>query len=500
MPDCIPLVAFNEVSLLSNGPLLNWEIEPGQHWLITGDSEPSKIELFDILAGKKQVSSGTISHSLEVGKTSYSDAILKNSFYVNFLHPSTLLPDAFYQQRYHASESETGPTLREFIASHLISCEHLDYSRDDAFEFNERLDERIIHLSTGEFRKLTIILGLAKNTRLLLLYEPYSGLDPESIQILDSVLLNQSEKGLCIILASESDHIPSFITHCLNLNHLNYFMNVRTLLSNSLVGSLHATTRQKSIKTATSQQQKISLQQLNSPFRKQSPEFNFKIAFSIKDLSIHDGHKKLLDSVNWTVRRGEKWALLGRNGAGKSMMLSVIFADHPQAYANQLDLFDRKRGSGESIWEIRERIGYFSSELFLYADKNITCRDLVYRNIRSNPYKFNAITKWEETQYNSLMDYFSLGLHLDVQLNSLPPGMQRLVFLISVFLKNAPLIILDEPFHGFDQKLIEKIKDFLNYYCQNRTFVIVTHRKNEIPAVTDKFFILTKGKGEIKSD
>ena len=129
------------------------------------------------------------------------------------------------------------------------------------------------------------------------------------------------------------------------------------------VGTLHATSHQEHPILA-------------EPDLSQLKDFSFDIAFSLHDLTIHDGQKKLIDAVSWTVKKGEKWALLGRNGAGKSMLLSVIFADHPQAYANHIVLFDRPRGSGESIWEIREQIGYFSPELFLYMDKEKTCRQL----------------------------------------------------------------------------------------------------------------------------
>jgi molybdate transport system ATP-binding protein len=252
----------------------------------------------------------------------------------------TLLPEAFYQQRYHASESETGPTVREFITSRFITNKNIEQSDSLLllFQLNERLDESIIHLSTGEFRKLAIVLALLKKPQLLLLNEPYAGLDLESIEMLDSILLKLSKKRLNIILSSEIDHIPSFITHSLKLNRTGYSVHVGSVRSTSdSVGSLYVTTRQKT-----------------------ASDFSFKTAFTLHDLTIHDGHKKLLDKVNWSVSKGEKWALFGRNGTGKSMLLSVIFADHPQAYANHIILFDRPRGSGESIWEIREQIGYSS--------------------------------------------------------------------------------------------------------------------------------------------
>jgi molybdate transport system ATP-binding protein len=516
MPGQKPLVAFNEVRLIPEYPLFNWEIRPGENWHIPANFELAVNELFKILAGKKKVPSGTLSQTLVKGETDAVSVLAKNTAFVNFLHPSTLLPEAFYQQRYHASESDKGQTLLEFITDQAKSYGIINQRRTaeyngidliHLFGLDGRLDEPILHLSTGEFRKLSMVIGLLKEPRLLLLLEPYSGLDGESIELLDSILLEFSKKRINIILASSLDHIPEFITNCLRLNHSDYSISVRTKQNtvDSLkyfqnrvdsVGTMHSISQLKSERiTDIRQKELVSFEFELSKYK----DFSFETAFSLHDLTIQDGPKKFLDSVNWSVMKDEKWALLGRNGAGKSMLLSVIFADHPQAYANQIVLFDRPRGSGESIWEIREKIAYYSPELFLYSDKNKTCRELAYSMLRSNPYVFEPISKKEQDSYLHLMEYFSIHQFIDSPLHSLPMVVQRMAFLVAVFLKNAPLIILDEPFHGFDIGLVEKFKYFLNQYCKDRTFVVVSHRKIEIPSIVNRRLYLQNGKADIKT-
>jgi molybdate transport system ATP-binding protein len=505
MPGIKPLLAFKDVTLHTAGPVLNWEIRPSEHWLISGDCDAAKNELFEILAGKKKVISGIVSQSLADLNSDYSLSLLKNSVAVNFLHPSVLLPDAFYQQRYHATESDKGISLKEFITAYFKTKKDIERGKSllRLFQLDERLDEPIIHLSSGEFRKLAIIRGLLKNPRILLLIEPYAGLDIESVEKLDMILLELSKKRINIILASELDHVPAFITHCLNFivrTLHSKLSNVRTLHATSRL-EIQATSQQEIQATSQFKMQATSRLEANSILLPipQIRDFHFESAIELHDLTIHDGHKKMLDAINWSVKKGEKWALLGHNGAGKSMLLSVIFADHPQAYANHVVLFDRIRGSGESIWDIRDKIAYFSTEYFLYTNKNKTCSELAYGILRSNPYKFNSITKEEVEFYHHLMNYFSLTNYTESTVHSLPPKLQRLAFLIAVFLKNVPLLILDEPFHGFKLSLIEKLNYFLNQYCKDRTLIFVSHRKSEIPSVINKYITLQKGKAEIGS-
>ena len=101
------------------------------------------------------------------------------------------------------------------------------------------------------------------------------------------------------------------------------------------------------------------------------------VTFRMEHIHIEYGKRTILKDLDWEVKNGEKWSLSGPNGSGKSTLLSLIYADNPQAYANTLYLFDRKRGTGESIWEIKKRIGYVSPEMHLYYMENVPAVDIV---------------------------------------------------------------------------------------------------------------------------
>ena len=154
----------------------------------------------------------------------------------------------------------------------------------------------------------------------------------------------------------------------------------------------------------------------------------------MKNIHIRYGDRTILKDLNWQVKRGEKWALLGVNGSGKSTLLSLICGDNPQAYANDITLFDRKRGTGESIWDIKKRIGYVSPEMHLYYQKNVRCLDVVgsgffdtiglYR--KCNPEQENLALEW--------MKAFNISHLKDISFLNVSSGEQRLVLLVRVFI------------------------------------------------------------------
>ena len=104
---------------------------------------------------------------------------------------------------------------------------------------------------------------------------------------------------------------------------------------------------------------------------------DLSIAIKMINVNIKYGEKQILHNINWEVEKGDCWNLSGPNGAGKSTLLSLITADNPQAYANEIYLFDRRRGSGESIWDIKKKIGFVSPELHLYFDFSATCFEVI---------------------------------------------------------------------------------------------------------------------------
>lgn len=212
----------------------------------------------------------------------------------------------------------------------------------------------------------------------------------------------------------------------------------------------------------------------------------------LNGVSIRYGDRTILRDLDWTVRRGEKWALGGENGAGKSTLLSLVCADNPQSYACDIRLFGRKRGSGESIWEIKKHIGYVSPEMHRAYLKNLPAVEIVASGLhdsiglykRPRPEELDVCVEW--------MDIFGIGDLRDRPFLQLSSGEQRLCLLARAFVKDPELLILDEPLHGLDTYNRRRVKAVIEAFCRRRdkTLVMVTHYAEELPAtITHRLYL-----------
>jgi molybdate transport system ATP-binding protein len=177
-------------------------------------------------------------------------------------------------------------------------------------------------------------------------------------------------------------------------------------------------------------------------------------------------------------------------GSGKTTLLSFLTGDHPQAYANDLSLFGRRRGTGESIWEIKAKVGMVSPELHLYFNQAMTGR------IAAGTGFFDVVVPrtLDPTQtatVESLFYEFGVSDCLDRALRDCSAAEQRLVLLIRSLVKRPPLLIWDEPYQGLDGGMISAVNNWLETYLRDdQTLILVTHHEDEIPrAVTRRFHL-----------
>ena len=194
---------------------------------------------------------------------------------------------------------------------------------------------------------------------------------------------------------------------------------------------------------------------------------------------------KALDLADVTI-------LYGGNGSGKSTLLSLICADNPQSYACDISLFGRKRGSGESIWEIKKHIGYVSPEMHRAYLKNLPAIDIVASGLH------DSIGLYRKTQEKDVdtcvwwMDIFGIADLKDRSFLQLSSGEQRMVLLARAFVKDPELLILDEPLHGLDMRNRRLVKDVIEAFCarKDKTLIMVTHYQEELPAtITNSLFL-----------
>ena len=213
----------------------------------------------------------------------------------------------------------------------------------------------------------------------------------------------------------------------------------------------------------------------------------------LRDVTIRYGNRTILDRLSWTICQGEHWALQGRNGSGKSTLLSLICADNPQSYACDITLFGHQRGSGESIWDIKRRIGYVSPELHRSYQRNRPALSIVASGLKDTVGLYVRATDEDKQQCLKWMQRFGIEHLAQRSFTQLSSGEQRLILVCRAFVKSPDLLILDEPMHGLDMPRQQLVKDIINDYCSDpqKTLIMVTHYDEELPSCINRHLTLT---------
>jgi len=206
------------------------------------------------------------------------------------------------------------------------------------------------------------------------------------------------------------------------------------------------------------------------------------ITFDNATLRVHDHH--ILPSTNWEIKVGQSWAVLGPNGSGKSTLLQMVTGDHPQAYANEIYLFGRRRGSGESIWDIKQRLGAVSSEFQVHYRKPIRAFDVVLSGFFDSVGLYRQANKWQVKTAQTWLERLGLCHLKEKRYDLLSFGERRMILLARAVVKNPEILVLDEPCQGLDpanRKRILALVDLIGR--QPHTQVLyVSHHPKEMPA------------------
>ncbi|MDR2122991.1 MAG: ATP-binding cassette domain-containing protein [Flavobacteriaceae bacterium] len=473
--DAIPRMDF----LAFNQPI-NWTIKKNEHWAVIGPNGAGKTLLMDILTGKYALKSGEIICNDEQDAHQNTRKIIK---FVAFrdIYNLTDMQNSYYQQRWNIGLEEEIATVKDLLDKEpdqnririLIS----------AFGIEDLVEKKINLLSSGELRKFLIVRSLSSNPQVLIIDNPFIGLDAGSRIILKEILEQLSRIGnlQIILVVSDITDIPHMITHVLPVKNKTLLPPLRCsdFLSDK---TLHKTLFESGINIAC-------LSEL--PDKKEKTDF--ENALILKNITIKYGSRVVLKDLCWQVKRGEKWALLGPNGSGKSTLLSLIAADNPQGYANDITLFDRKRGTGESIWDIKKHIGYISPEMHLYYQKNVSCLDVVGSGFFDTIGLYKKCNEEQKKTTLLWMKIFGIERIKDTSFLTVSTGEQRLVLLARVFVKDPSLLILDEPLHGLDGENKHKVKKIIENFCTpDKALIYVTHYQEEIPDVINQQLLLTK--------
>lgn len=455
-------------------------IYKGQHWAVTGQSGSGKTVLAHTLAGR-HFFSGHITASFDTPETFHQSIVVVEQ--QHRFKDLTNRSDFYYQQRFNSFDAEQTATVAQELASYITPSNQAAATQwISMLQIDGLLNEPLIQLSNGENKRLQLIIALLQEPKLLVLDNPFVGLDVNGRAILNNILEKISTSGITLLLITTPDQLSPCITHVATLQ--------KGVLTQAVpLAQYQAPALENLVLSITS-----ALQALAG-----SPEADFTTAIRMADVTIQYERKYILDHITWEVKRGEHWSVSGPNGAGKSTLLSLITGDNPQAYANEIYLFDKRRGSGESIWDIKKKIGYVSPEMHLYFDYTATCFQAIASGLFDTIGLFRTLNVEQEELVNQWIKVMQLETKAHHGLSRLSAGEQRLTLLARALIKNPALLILDEPCQGLDAAHTQLFRHLVDTICTHSptTLVYVSHYRAEIPDCVNKFLELEKGKATI---
>lgn len=459
---------------------INLRIDAGEQVAIVGPNGGGKSLLVDTLTGRYPLLMNEVHYDFSPCS---SRLVSENIKYITFRDSYGDTDGTYYyQQRWNSQDLEETP----IVGNLLPPCkdEALKRTLYDLFGMDALLDKHIILLSSGELRKFQLTKTLLSCPRLLIMDNPFIGLDAQTraqLQELLRRLVEQTSLQVILVL-SKTDDLPEFITHVIPVAHrvCGQKLTREAYLQQLPSAPAHVLEEAK--------RQRI----LDLPYSDNL--YHTRQVVELRGVSIRYGERTILKELDWTVRCGEKWALGGENGSGKSTLLSLVCADNPQSYACDISLFDRKRGSGESIWEIKKHIGYVSPEMHRAYQKNLPVMDIIASGLHDSIGLYRKAHEEDKARCEEWMDIFGIVDWKERNFLQLSSGEQRLVLVARAFVKDPELLILDEPLHGLDMRNRRLVKDIIETFCERRdkTLIMVTHYKEELPSVIDHELYLNR--------
>ena len=433
----------------------------GEHIAVFGRNGAGKTKLVEIILGRHPVKKGIIEYAFPSPVRKY---VSENVKYLAF------------------KDCYGGETEQNYYLQQRWNSWDVD-------------DERIL-LSSGELRKHSLSKVLGTEPCLLILDNPFVGLDAASRLVLGEQLraIVQGGKTSLMLVLSREDEIPPFMTHVVEVKDEVVLPKKRLAdwlaeRGTETCGKEQACGTGQAISTGDAHCNADSPTLENGPSSRQAadaPASSPEIV-RLNKVTIRYGERTILKDLDWVVRKGEHWSLTGPNGSGKSTLLGLVCADNPQSYACDISLFGRKRGSGESIWDIKKHIGYVSPELHRSFKRDITAERIVANGLRDFHGLFTKANEEEIRTARKCLERFGAGHLAGTSFLNMSSGEQRIVLLARAFVKNADLLILDEPFHGLDDENVRMVRGIIEEYCQNpdNTLLMVTHRMEELPSCID---------------
>jgi len=487
-----PLIHLDNVTLrLDESRLisgLSWTMAAGERWAVIGSTGAGKSVLARALGGRIPVVGGSIRNFFDgeercrEGRSWVKPGeVIRVSVesHAEVLHAFA----GYHQARWEANEAAQSPGVADWMGLGA-DPETMSTKILEVLGIRHLLGRKVVHLSYGEMRRALIARALLHNPRLLILDDPFGGVDAASREALRRSIgdLLRSDDPVVLTLLSRPEELPEGITHVLFIRDLAFIDKgpkdrVLERLADSPAGWGRKGEREA---------KRLHARDAGDAKRRKSRGGAHAAAaalIQIRNASVSYKDQPVLVDVSWEVNAGEHWAVMGPNGSGKSTLLSLVLADNPQAYENDISLFGRRRGSGETVWEIKRRIGWVSSELLTYYEADgLTCEQVVCSGFYDSIGLFRNCSEAQVSTARSWVEWLGLSSLLARPFRTASAGEKRLLLLARALVKNPEMLILDEPCLGLDSVHRALILELTERLCRTLagSLIYVTHDPKEI--------------------
>ncbi|GAA0878647.1 ATP-binding cassette domain-containing protein [Algoriphagus jejuensis] len=456
--------------------------EKGQHWAIVGNSGKELTAFLETLRGHTVVRSGEIlrpfaqEYSLQKKSDgqvhSYRDLIAYVSQRYELKNRSNQ-QNFYFQQRFNSSEAEKTETVSEYLSkaqtshdgswtvekvSQILTLDHL-------------LDRSLLKLSNGETRRLVLALGLMRQPLIYLMDQPLTGLDAKTREEFGEILQEMIHAGIHVVITTSPDEIPEGITHIAHLNASG--------ITQTWTREYFPHRQMAPLKLDWDWELLEKLIPCSTP--------SGEMPIALEDVCISYGEKQILKNLSWKIRSGERWLLKGPNGSGKSTLISLLIGENPQAYSQKIFLFGRKRGTGESIWDVKRPIGFVAPELPRFFPANQTCHKVILSGYFDTMGLFKKVSPDQESVAGQWLKLFELEAVKNIPIQRLTLAQQRWTLLARALIKQPKVLILDEAAQGLDDLQRNLFRETVQKICESSsiTLIYVSHYAEDIPnAVT----------------
>ncbi len=352
----------------------------------------------------------------------------------------------------------------------FLPTDQLQHPLIDRLAFRHRLDTHYTQLSTGESRKLLVLQAILEGAETLVLDNPFDSLDVVACELLSSALASLSENGITVLmLLSNRQDVPPWCEHLALIDD-----GQLTLFEDA---------------TAPSTQAEVD--QLLSPRDDAQPdwpqdaltltEYPHEQLIDLQHCSVYYGGKAVLDKLDLTVAPLQHTLITGENGSGKSTLLGLITGDCTQCYSNDVTVLGHRRGSGESVWDLKAHMGIVSNDLHRRYRVRCSALTVVCSGFFDSIGLYDAAGDHEKTIARQWLAAAGLEGHEDASFHEMSYGEQRLVLIARALVKSPLLLILDEPTQGLDEPNRAKVMNLLETLNRRRhsTVLFVSHRIDE---------------------